>query len=129
MKKVGQQEVEIVLNGVRCLSCMQMKVTAQEEYIHEEVLNEKPLKRNKSAERESFRAADGVPPCIYIWRPHSFRDVLCCKIAEILPWTLCSVLNECYNILCIDFYIYQAWGFTLTKVCYWIQPVLNVHIK
>lgn len=52
MKKVGQQEVEIVLNGVRCLSCMQMKVTAQEEYIHEEVLNEKPLKRNKSAERE-----------------------------------------------------------------------------
>lgn len=52
MKKVGRQEVEIVLNGVHCLSCMQMKVTAQEEYIHEEVLNEKPLKRNKSAERE-----------------------------------------------------------------------------
>lgn len=49
---MGQQEVEIVLNGVHCLSCMQMKVTAQEEYIHEEVLNEKPLKRNKSAERE-----------------------------------------------------------------------------
>lgn len=49
---MGQQEVEIVLNGVCCLSCMQMKVTAQEEYIHEEVLNEKPLKRNKSAERE-----------------------------------------------------------------------------
>lgn len=49
---MGQQEVEIVLNGVRCLSCMQMKVTAQEEYIHEEVLNEKPLKRNKSAERK-----------------------------------------------------------------------------
>lgn len=50
---MGQQEVEIVLNGVRCLSCMQMKVTAQEEYIHEEVLNEKPLKRNECREKAS----------------------------------------------------------------------------
>lgn len=50
---MGQQKVEIVLNGVRCLCCMQMKVTVQEEYIHEDVLNEKTLQRNKSAERAS----------------------------------------------------------------------------
>lgn len=53
MKKVGQQEVEIVLNGVRCLSCMQMKVTAQEEYIHEEVLNEKPLKKKQECREKA----------------------------------------------------------------------------
>lgn len=51
---MGQQEVEIVLNGVRCLSCMQMKVTAQEEYIHEEVLNEKtPKKKQECREKAS----------------------------------------------------------------------------
>lgn len=67
---MGQQEVEIVLNGVRCLSCMQMKVTAQEEYIHEEVLNEKPLKRNKSAERERASEQQMVYLRVFTYEDH-----------------------------------------------------------